>query len=461
MPAQAPQSRGRPKLLVLCAWGLLGCSHSTSGAAQVPSPPQERCVAPGRWLGPVPLVTPDGRPLYVEQPDPVGDRRGITLIGQPTWVWATNDQFAVDSLPDRNPISAPAMAGVVVQNSGVATALLVPPSTAGQMLAVRAIGDSGGLVHVLWGSPGKDSVNGRLPVTSLWYSQLVGTRWGEPELVLESDDIEIGRTTVAFLKARGTVHVAAIATDQSHSAQYRKGIRYARRSLDGRWVNDWVSAGPLDPTVRYVTLFSAGQRQELFVAFTGRVNVTPTESMHGLHTVQASIGGTWSALQTIQELPSGSGYFLDATQDGRGFAHLAWVTQPETHDAGPTIQHVVTKDGVRWHSTPSLNLPQAMFDQAALASLPDGVRLAIRARDARDIALWSWQAPHSDARPDTVAWKALPKLELTGIATPLTLGVLGTDSLVVTWGIPHAVTNAQGLRAYVPAMQMSLFIHCS
>ena len=260
----APVWLGRIAILFL-GCGVAGCARAPLATARA-EPSSDHAVGPCplEWAAPFDLRLPDGRRVYVESPHPIATRRGVALLGSPTFVWERPDAFFDSAGRNRTVASQGQYVGALIDDAG-RVSMIARPDVRGHIGEILVAERDSATIDVLWATPPPAKPEDEHSYSQIWHATFDGATWSKPELVVEADNIAWSRMTAAAFSSDGVLHVAVRAFDNTHAAASHTGAIYARHDARG-WMTRWLEPGGTGP--QFVT-FASIARDDLSLVFAG------------------------------------------------------------------------------------------------------------------------------------------------------------------------------------------------
>jgi hypothetical protein len=425
---------------------LLVLLASACARASTVSPEVARSCHEG-WGDAFDLRTTEGRRIHVEAPHPVRTRKGVALLGSPTFVWETPDSF-VDSLGYNKSAAIPnPFIGILLSPGGGVTPIRRPPNVTGAIRDVIVTGPNNGSIDVFFATPPSATPYDTRYAARVWHATFDGDVWSTPELVMSAQNIEwYAGPLTGVLAHHGVLHAAASVFDTSHVP--RSGVLYARRDKGG-WHSRWLE-GP-DPHFGYLAFAPLGA-DTVGLFFTGEVRDADS-SLYAVSVMWShDNGATWGQPRAIRAIRrNDDGHWLQALSVEHEI-HLLWATTSymlARAGQNSAIVHLVTRTGTDWHETVPLTLANAA--QGFAATVRHG-RVDVVAQGGGQ----SGGLGLATLRDSSWTMTSLDE-ESVGRAT---LDLLPPDSIYVTWA--RAVFSTLAQRPFVaPKIRLRLGVVCS
>ena len=382
---------------------------------------------PGVWSAPSQLRLPDGRPVYVEEPIPVSLHHGLAMLGSPTFVWRSATIFADSSPAPVQPLDRRTLAGVVLQPAG-SVRLVRMPSGVERPLALRALPRGDGDLDVFWGETPDTSWRAEERVAELWHARYGARGWSVPERLLASQRIWWNATFPALL-ASAKAAVLAVPVRRAGTPADRTGILVLRRSA-GDWHRVWIPAGQSPAT--YLALVETASHG-LVLAYIGSPRA-PDEGAGEIGVLVSrsrDAGVTWTRPRSIVHSGVAGLNWLQLVATADGTLHAIWTAEwrDGAGSTRRTIGRAASRDGgVSW----TVGAPvDNDANVEALSAVATGRGILLVGRRHVDRQLVAGIFADSGA-------PALRPLPFDAAATLPRLVAVGSDSMLLNWGIRRA-----------------------
>lgn len=402
---------------------------------------------PGTWTEPSPVQLPDGRPVYVEEPVPVGVDHGLAMFGSPTFVWRSATIFADSSPASAEPADHPILAGVVVQPAGSVRVLRMP-SGVQRPLALRALPRGDGELDVFWGETPDTSWRAEGRVAELWHARYGARAWSVPERLAASDRIWWNATFPALL-ATTNAAVLAVPVQRAGTRKDSTGILVLRRSA-GTWERAWIPAGQSPAT--FLALAPTASRG-LVLAYIG----SPSAPDDGAGEVAVLVsrsgdgGATWTRPRSIVHSAEAGLNWLRVVATADGTLHAVWTAEwrDVAGSTRRTLGRAASRDGgVSW----TVGAPvDNDANVEALDAVATGRRVLLVGRRQVDRQLVAGIFADSGAL-------TLHPLPFDAAATLPRLAPVGSDSVLLNWGIRRAGAYPAFPSLPAPALFTAIYI---
>ena len=369
-----------------------------------------------RWAQPEPMLTSDGRPVYVESPSAVRLTSGVALFGYPTFVWATPEAPWHTDSARQTPVAIEALFAGEQRVTPIPPPQLLQTNRPSDVIATT---DGRGGAYAFWTNVPNNTATPAPTATSVHGARFGSDGWSTPEVVLKSDIIRWNRVSAAAVSYRGTIHVV-VSGSRAGGDGTGGGIAHVRRE-SGQWVTSWINTGSLPPA--YVAVL-AEEGQPWVVAFIGAVATKSlTVNNGGYVVVSHDHGRTWSDVVLVRDFGADIGQRVQLLSTPDRSIHMFWGVRGAGATGTTRVEHIASRDGVAWHRAPD-------FEASARAGFQSGVTargtlfLVYRQPDSLQVRASEW---------DGKAWRTPYALGEGGAATEPRPIELGPDSLYLIW----------------------------